>query len=171
MRTPTPASLAPAVCKLFPHVTRRPHLTRRFFPSLTPYSPSVALPFHRVWNLYCPHLSRPIHVNCSECAGNMRKSAKASGAPGVSGDCLCSARLSLPRLPGALPSQGIFSWPQDRTSKNMSQDWALWHSVSLTLPALVSLCRVLDSVLLVEQIALRSGSFAPGAQDPGAQTK
>lgn len=34
----------------------------------------------------------------------MCENGKVSGAPGVSGDCLCSARLSLPTLPGAFPS-------------------------------------------------------------------
>ena len=51
----------------------------------------------------------------------------------------------------------------------MSQDWALWHSVPLTPPALASFCHVLDSVLLVEQRALRCGPCSPGDPDSVAK--
>lgn len=96
----------PAMCKLFSPVSRSLHLSHPFFHS-HPLSFSSVLPQHflsiSLESTVCTP-SRPIHINGSKSVRSVRESVTASGVPGVSEDCLCSAHLSLPRLPGALPS-------------------------------------------------------------------
>lgn len=55
---------------------------------------------HQVWRRV---LSPSAHSHKPP-SGRAWVSGMVSGVPGVSGDCLCSAHLSLPQLPGAFPS-------------------------------------------------------------------
>lgn len=78
-----------------------------------------------------------------------REGMKVSRVLDVSGDCLIQLLCHCLGFLERFHPREYFSWPQDKTSKNMSQDQALWHCVPLTPLLLAS--------LWVEQRAMRHG--------------
>lgn len=85
-----------------------------------------------------------------------REGMKVSRVLDVSGDCLVQLLCHCLGFLERFHPREYFSWPQDKTSKNMSQDQALWHCVPLTPLLLASLWHA-GSCLLVEQRAMRHG--------------
>lgn len=90
--------------KLFPPRTSAQNLSHLFLHSLDSQCIWCTFVPAGVESVLPAPWCSPVHINCSKRVREMHESVKVSGAPEVSGGCLCLARLSLPRLPGVFPS-------------------------------------------------------------------